>query len=340
MPGAAQTAVAKCEAKKCQLVKILTDPSANPISAGLQDDSTVLKEINELINEYKNVLPLLKNDPDSTRWLATGIAEIMMNYTHDEYYQPLHMAISQSPTDIIRFMLENGIDPNNYGGLNVSPLRLALDQDRMDVVRLLLASGASPVGDEDATMLHHAVQKQNVELIGLLLDKGADINEPDIFGRTPIHDAVTQNRMMLCRFLIENGADINTVSRNHESLLQIAIHYKAYDVARLLLKQNIDVNVVDNKGYSPIYFALNYRELDIARDIINKNLNLDQVGPNGVPLLHTVATYGYADILQLLLEKGVDIDQKHQGKTALDAADHYKHPEAKKVLEEWKQQHK
>ena len=340
MTGPEGKTLSELRTEQCQLAQILYTSTGCRVMNPSQSGATLSADIDRLVNRYKSVLSALKEDQDAKRWLATCTAGIILNSSFNGSYTPLHTAIRDLVPEVARFLLENGIDPDDKGVMNISPLRYAINKNRIDIVHMLLESGASIENNENETMLFSAVSQQNVELISLLLRHGADINEADVYGRTPIHDAVIKNRMMLCRFLIENGADVNTISGNHESLLQIALHHKAYDVAKLLLTQDIDVNVVDGNGYSPVYFALDAGELDIVRSIIDQGLDLSIPSPSGYPILHTAAFYGYTDILQLLLEKGADINQLQDGHTAEEFADHYKKPDAAKFLKKWKREHK
>lgn len=61
--------------------------------------------------------------------------------------------------------------------------------------------------DDDSTPLHLAAQNGFTEIIGLLLDCGADINE-DEFEETPLYEAVRFGQIETVQFLLENGANI------------------------------------------------------------------------------------------------------------------------------------
>lgn len=44
--------------------------------------------------------------------------------------------------EVIKLLIKDGIDVNDYNGYNWTPLILAGNMDRLDVVKLLIASGA------------------------------------------------------------------------------------------------------------------------------------------------------------------------------------------------------
>lgn len=128
---------------------------------------------------------------------------------------PLHRAANYGQTEIVRFLLHAGADANvkDVGGL--TPLHFAVEGGHGMTVRLLLDNGAAVnvVADHDPwwkrgalqggpqrthldcsglTPLHVAVLVDSAEIVGQLLDRGADVHimatkESWYFaGRTPL----------------------------------------------------------------------------------------------------------------------------------------------------------
>lgn len=60
--------------------------------------------------------------------------------------------------------------------------------------------------------LNHAALQNNVEMIGLLLDAGADINGVNRSGFTPLHHAAEAGSLEAAQYLVESGADVNFIS--------------------------------------------------------------------------------------------------------------------------------
>lgn len=101
-------------------------------------------------------------------------------------------------------------------------------------------------------LLHHAVLRKGpepevVELITLLLSKGALINEIQYsnhapswalhspFGMgTPLHYAVQQNRLAVVSCLLKNGADPTITNSKGRTVLEVAASRNGDAVAQLL----------------------------------------------------------------------------------------------------------
>lgn len=111
----------------------------------------------------------------------------------------------------------------------------------LSAVRRLLAAGASPnAGDRYASAMNHAVGWNDPELLGLLLDSGADIDMPgDVMGESPLMAAAYGGKAVSVAYLLERGANIHYVIPDFEipnpggSALDLAAGHP--EVIRLLL---------------------------------------------------------------------------------------------------------
>lgn len=82
---------------------------------------------------------------------------------------PLTQAISVGNMDIVKILLENGANPNKvYGN---SPLSAAIEKQNIECIHLLLKCRAR-IQHYDLTK---AILFNNIEILELLLDKGAPI---------------------------------------------------------------------------------------------------------------------------------------------------------------------
>lgn len=82
------------------------------------------------------------------------------------------------------------------------------------VVRALLRRNPACLnaahGVKRCTALHMAARRGNVEVIGALLDLGADIEARDSAGDTPLRRAVNCNKVEAAKLLLQRGADRNS----------------------------------------------------------------------------------------------------------------------------------
>lgn len=85
-----------------------------------------------------------------------------------------------------------------------------------------------------ASALHYAVMKDNIALVGLLLQRGADVNSRTRSETTPLHTAVLYGRLEVAQFLIEKGAVVDAKSSSGATPLSIAEAANLKPLSRML----------------------------------------------------------------------------------------------------------
>ncbi len=85
-----------------------------------------------------------------------------------------------------------------------------------------------------ASALHYAVMKDNIALVGLMLQRGADVNSRTRSGTTPLHTAVLYGRLEVAQLLIEKGAEIDARSASGATPLSIAEAANLKPLSRML----------------------------------------------------------------------------------------------------------
>ena len=103
---------------------------------------------------------------------------------------------------MVDFLLRVGANPACKDDLDVTPLHLAVQDGRTDLVRMLLATGQVGLncrgGVLRATPLHFAAAQGNEEVIHELLCAGADVACVDVSGQTARDVAVAARAYLGC----------------------------------------------------------------------------------------------------------------------------------------------
>jgi len=79
-----------------------------------------------------------------------------------------------------------------------------------------------------------AKRRSGGDVVGYLLEKGANVNAHDGGGWTPLDYAASSNDAAIAALLIDHGAGVNAVENGGKTALQIAHEDHASSVERML----------------------------------------------------------------------------------------------------------
>jgi ankyrin repeat protein len=120
-------------------------------------------------------------------------------------FQPIGLAAFFGHTSVVKFLLvmNADFDTPSRNGLKVTPLNSAAAGGRIEIVRLLLARGADPNmrQADDFVPLHAAAQNGQHEMVELLLKHGADKSLKNKEGKSACDIALESGHQELAEFL-------------------------------------------------------------------------------------------------------------------------------------------
>ena len=103
----------------------------------------------------------------------------------------------------------------------------------------LIGSGIDAASLDAALIVAVDRQAELIEIIRLLLDKGARVNQPDVY-RTPLMLAVDRDHVETVKLLLAKGAEVNAIGREDTTALKIAVQNNNAAVVRLLVAAGAD----------------------------------------------------------------------------------------------------
>ena len=233
---------------------------------------------------------------------------------------------------MVELLLQRGADPNRTGVSGTSALMWAVPD--VAKVRTLLAHGANPNSrseTERTPLLIAASYPGTVDVLRLLLDRGADLRAQDRGGATALSLAVRSADVEVSRFLVERGLDPNALSPAARRA-----GFARYDLPT--------TEFLLSRASSPtpeiLIAAATWHPVALVRRWIESGVDLNaSVTTNyaRTALLSAVVSEGEgADTLKLLLEQGADPNAPTaEGELPLDWAI-YKGDRAKvEILEQY-----
>src|SRR5690349_17330554 len=254
---------------------------------------------------------------------------------------PLLFAARQGCVECAQILLDAGAKINTADPDGISPVLMAIMNGHYDTAAFLINRGADPnLADETGqTALYAAVhfntmpisnrpspkvideKVSSLELIQLLLDKGANVN-------------AQLKKQIPYRTKLDRGDD-TMLTTGTTPLLRAA---KAADLPamRLLLAKGADPKLATRTGINPLMAAagLGSKEEDTTGRFktepeaiqaiqlcLDAGVDINAANGQGQTALHAAALKGYDKVVQFLADHGANLQAKDRnGKTPLDAA--------------------
>lgn len=218
------------------------------------------------------------------------------------------------------WLLQNGADPNLLRPDGKTPIMYAVEEDNLDFVEILLGKYNLSENDPDIAILSAdiinkidmartekdllwtaAEGRNNSEIVGLLMEAGADQEYESSDGFSVLDIAVHYGNSLVCTALLENGFNVNKQnSIDNETAIFIATqNHNNNDNADILLQILIqnggDPDLPNNKGNTPLILVASKEPAD--KKATDK------------------------EIVKLLIEYEANIEHRNiDGKSALDLA--------------------
>ena len=265
-----------------------------------------------------------------------------INTQDDEGMTPLACAIVQEQTDVVRFLLDKGADPNIPNRNKLTPLDHACGRDKtiaLPLVELLLAKGAevNPTNEPGHTPLSWAVSSDNTQLVKLLLDRGADVKTKSDVGDTILHSAADRGDAEIAALLIEHGADVNAKIIGGTTPLHNAAWNGREAVVKLLLSKGAEADPKLTTGVTPLFNAAGpgaeRNGKACVEILLARGADINVTDDQGRTLLHTAAYYGNKEVTEILLAHGEAVNVKNKrGETPLQVATNSHHPAIVELL--------
>lgn len=226
---------------------------------------------------------------------------------------PLHNAARFKNLDIVEVIFEGCAGANIRNSYNSTPLHAAIESGNLDIAQFLIDRGAyiNALDRRGDSLLHKAVQSKKLDVVEFIINEGyvADVDVRNIFRVTPLHRAAEDGNIDIVQLLISRGANLNARDCNGYSPLHLAVRYQRLDVVEILLEDCADVDVLDAYNWTPLHEAVERRNLDIIKSLISNGADLNALAfhPKDLIRHNLKATRSRLDIVKFALKAYLDV---------------------------------
>ena len=258
-------------------------------------------------NNYAEIIPFL---------IKSGVD---LNGKDEDGLTPLHYALVPLREAAVTALINAGADPSIPDKRGETALIKAVDYADFDTVALLLRHSAclstindAATFDSRETALHIAVKKNRLNVVELLLDAGALINQRDGYRQTPLYLAFDRSLPDMAEFLIARGADVrkcpsDTKYKRH--LVHLAAKDERTSLFSLLIEFNGNLHALDEENANALHYAIGPPSIKNIKALLAQGVSPetpDRWGRRAIDLLNFRTSTELIEVAKVLLDAGAN----------------------------------
>lgn len=217
----------------------------------------ILLKYKELINSKTDgstpLMCAVRNDQNKK------VCEILLKAGADPFARDdddqtaMHLAANLGQTEMVSLLsfykeLIHAKDANGN-----TPLMLAVEKGHLETTKVLLKIGASPYEKVSGNnVMHKAIQKENVELVNILLSYEQLIHLKNKDGFTPLMFAALYGQTTIFEILLKAGADPYEKNDRGSDVMSVASAASCIEIGKLLLPHKKLINSNEDSRIPPL----------------------------------------------------------------------------------------
>ena len=259
---------------------------------------------------------------------------------------PLNMALIEKNEEIALMLIDQGASIRTQSVYDINPIFLACHVGMLSVVAKILKVDKEQLNAIDIfhgkTLLMHALEDEQEEMVLMLLEQGAVINEKrigsalihlacsagmekvvskilegdedqlnvkDRQGYTPIMHAVQGKNKSLINTLIDLGADLKAEDNSQSTVLHYVSYMKDMEdiITKIVEKDDSLLNAQTKYGSTPLHVAIADKNEKIALHLIKLGADFHIANQRKQLAIHVACEYRLLEVASLMLKMDEDL---------------------------------
>jgi len=244
-------------------------------------------------SSYNELIESIDNN-DESKFKSCLNPDIINDVIDNDGNSILHLIGMDGNTKFLEILEDYAPKLNLKNNQEYTPLELSIFNGQSEFAKRLIESGADVNTSHEGYSLIHACSACNLpELLDQLLSKGLGVDDFDEngSGRTPLMWAVQEGNIDIVKILISKGANINARNES-ETPLHLASSEGHLNIVKLLIENGVDISVRIN-GTSPLHNASAWNHLDTVKYLISIGLSPDESDSDGNTALSFAKMYSH-----------------------------------------------
>lgn len=200
-----------------------------------------------------------------------------------------------------------------YTYLYDTSLIQAIKKQDIERIKFLLLANVSTneKNDEGETPLGVAITYPSQDIVVMLLDRGALVNEPSRYGVTPLMTVAALGTGKNLNILLDYGANPDLQDNQGRTALMYAVETLNYDTASALLDiPKIDLSLKDKKGKTAFMHVLDKQDANMLDLFAAKGVKVDSKDKATRDLFFKSVKNNDENMVRLLIACGYKVDNQ------------------------------
>lgn len=238
----------------------------------------------------------------------------LINMVDGDGRTPLHVAAHLDLEPEARFILMHGAKLEARDKCSCTPLGQAILSQNLEMVHMFLERGANPdsVETEGNTPLHLACVTGSIEMVEMLLEKVKFIDKPNNAGETALFRSCQLEELEIAKILHTAGANLDISTKDNEATLlgELAKHNKG-NAIEFLLDHGATLESTDSESRTTLLRAAICGHSLLCSKLLKRGANPNAKTKDGVQtVLGQAAANSNKDTIVALLDGKADIEGK------------------------------
>jgi ankyrin repeat protein len=214
-------------------------------------------------------------------------------HQEDTFINPIYFAIQNNHTDIVKLMIEKGLDME-FIHLDMSyelkqPLQMAVDNDNVEIVSLLIKYGVDLSNWNGIFPFYDACSRGNHKIVQAFIDGGmrGDCTYDYQVQRYEDDDPRQTENVLMCastievvRILVENGGNLNAVTSDGRTVLYINCQKGNIDIVSYLIDKGAQINITTHDNKTPLSIACENNNVEIVNLLLITGADISNIDYN------------------------------------------------------------
>ncbi|XDD46598.1 ankyrin repeat domain-containing protein [Leptospira sp. WS39.C2] len=254
----------------------------------------------------------------------------------EDGYTLLHYAAELGNVDLTKFLIAKGASLNVPMKDGTTPLATAIGFSKNEIIKLLLEEGVDPnyvLGERNYNRTHFhyfitKIRKFDPNLFTLFLTKGANIESKDSFTETPLITLSSSEFQFLdhTKALLGARANIDAQTKFGITPLMGAVFSRNVPLIEELIRLGANLELENSDGNTALLAMINMGNYHpdkpkIFQKLIDAKSNVNHKNAEGNTALHLSVIGDSLEILSILTKQNIDSSIRNaKGITALEQA--------------------